>query len=521
MLESQGYPTQKGALAAVSRHLGVPGRTLTRWFNKEQNPPPDQLVREKRGDFIEKCDSIIDLLFTEIESAIPGAPLNQLSVTFGIVTDKRNFALENGKVSSSEARTLTIPADLLASTFIDVWRDVRDHKHTEYVLYGGRGSTKSSFISLALICQLVNNPTVHGLATRQVANTLRDSVYAQLRWAIGELNVYYPGLSDDFKCTTSPLEIEYKPTGQKIYFRGADDPGKIKSIKPASGYIALLWMEELDQFAGPESVRKIEQSVLRGGDIAFIFKSFNPPRTASNWANKYTKVPKPNQLQHSSDYLKVPVEWLGKPWLDEAEHLKDVNPLAYDHEYLGLITGTGGMVFPNVLTRAIPDDEIAQFDHLYQGLDWGYALDPLHWVKLHYDAKREIIYVFDEYRAHQMSNARLFEVLTTEKGWDKESLIIADSAEPKSIGDFRSYDANVRGAEKPPESVRYSMRWLENRAQIVIDPARCPYTADEFLSYEYEQTKDGEWISEYPDKNNHAIDSVRYATNLVWRRRGS
>ena len=120
-----------------------------------------------------------------------------------------------------------------------------------------------------------------------------------------------------------------------------------------------------------------------------------------------------------------------------------------------------------------------------------------------------------------MSNEALHNALIDSKHLAKEDLLIADSAEPKSVNDFKAYGQNCRGAEKGPESVRYSMKWLQGLTAIVIDPNRAPYHADEFLNYEFERTKDGEIISEYPDKNNHAIDDVRYATNLIWRRRGS
>jgi PBSX family phage terminase large subunit len=520
MLEAQGYPATKGALTAVANHLGVHARTLSRWFNKEQNPPPDQLVSEKRGDFVEQCNGIIDLLFTEIKTAIPDAPLNQLAMTFGIVTDKRNHTTESGSAVSDQKSTLTISADLLASSFVDVYRDIRSHKYTEYLFYGGRGSTKSSFISLALICELVNHPGVHALVTRQVGNTLRDSVYSQLQWAIGELGVYHPGLADQFKSTTSPMEITYLPTGQKIYFRGLDNPAKIKSITPVSGHIGIFWIEEADQAKSAEHVRKVEQSI-RGGEFMMIFKSWNPPRSAQNWINKYTLIPKSSQRKHTSDYRLVPRDWLGEAWLAEAEHLKSVNPRAYDNEYLGEITGTGGMVFENVTLRKITDAEIKEFDHIYFGLDFGYAIDPLHWVKLHYDAKKGIIFIFDEFRAHKMGNRELYEILTAQKGMTRDDLLICDSAEPKSISDLRSYGLNVRGSEKGHDSVRYSLRWLENRAEIVVDPERCPYVAEELISYEYEQTRDGEFTSQYPDRNNHGIDGLRYSLNTWWRRSGT
>jgi phage terminase large subunit len=417
--------------------------------------------------------------------------------------------------SDEVTQPLTLPADAIAPSFLNVYRDIRDRRHTEYLFFGGRGSTKSSFVSLVTIYLLVNNPELHALACRQVGNTLRDSVYAQLQWAIGEL-----GLSDKFKCIASPLEIEYLPTKQKIYFRGADDPLKIKSIKPAFGYIGILWFEELDSFHGPEQVRSIEQSAIRGGDEAFIFKNFNPPRTSQNWANKYVQIPKATQYQHKSDFTTVPPEWLGKTFLEEAEHLHAVNPAAYDHEYLGIVNGTGGQVFENVIIRKITDEEIAQFDRVGQGMDFGWYPDPLAWGRSHFDANRRKLYIFDEYKANKKANRDVYNDLVKLKGVTPDQLIIGDSASPKDIADFREYGFSMRGAEKGPESVPYSYKWLQGLTEIVIDPNRCPEHMQEFLNCEYEQDKDGDYISAYPDRNNHFIDEIRYAHNLTWRRRG-
>ena len=448
-------------------------------------------------------------LFKYVTTHLDGAAKAEINITHG-------EGIEGGKFK--------LPADIIAPSFMEAYRDISAHNHTEYVFSGGRGSTKSSFVSLDFIELIKNNPTMHGLAVRQVKDTLRDSVYAQLVWAIEEL-----GLSDQFKTTTSPLEIEYLPTGQKIYFRGADDPGKIKSIKPQFGYIGLLWFEELDQFHGQESIRKIEQSVIRGGDTAYIFKSFNPPATANNWANKYLQIPKETQYQHKSDYRAVPVEWLGKAFLEEAAHLQKVNPVAYEHEYLGIANNTGGAVFTNVVIREITHDEIygveengrrvGGFDRVLHGLDWGYYPDPAHYSRVHYDAARRKLYIFGELRKWKLSNENLYKAVT-EYGYNSADMLIADSAEPKSVADFRAYGANCRGAEKGAESVAYSIKWLQGLTEIIIDNKRAPDTATEFLDYEFERTKDGEVINSYPDANNHAIDSVRYATNLIWRKKG-
>jgi len=407
-----------------------------------------------------------------------------------------------------------IPSNMIAPVFAPVVFDIQDGAHLEYVLPGGRASAKSSFIGLDVVDLIKQNDDIHAVIMRQVADTLRGSVYQQILWAIDAL-----GLTDEFHPTVSPMEITRISTGQKIYFRGADDPGKIKSIKVPFGYIGVLWFEELDQFAGPEAVRKIEQSVIRGGDKAYIFKSFNPPKSANNWANKYIKVPKETRLVIHSTYKDVPKAWLGKPFLDEAEFLREVNPTAYENEYMGIANGTGGQVFDNVVIREITDEEIAQFDRICNGLDWGWYPDPFHFVRCHYDAARHKLYIFVEYRCNKQSNRQTADKLI-EMGITGNDLIICDSAENKSVGDYRSYGLLARGAEKGPGSVDYSMKWLQSLAEIVIDNVRCPETAEEFLNYEYERGKDGEVISGYPDKDNHGIDGVRYATNPIWKRRG-
>lgn len=407
-----------------------------------------------------------------------------------------------------------IPATMIAPVFAPVLFDIREHKYTEYVFPGGRGSTKSSFISTNVIDLIMANPDMHAVVMRQVADTLRGSVYQQMLWAIEAL-----GLSDEFHATVSPMEITRKSTGQKIYFRGADDPGKIKSIKVPFGYIGVLWFEELDQFVGPEAVRKIEQSVIRGGDVAYIFKSFNPPKSASNWANKYIKIPKATRIVVWSNYTQVPAVWLGKPFIDEAEFLKKANPTAYENEYLGVANGTGGLVFDNVTIRKITDDEIKVFDRICNGVDWGWYPNPYHFVRCHYDAARLKLYIFMEYRCNKKSNRQTADKLK-KLGLTANDLIICDSAEEKSVGDYRDYGLFARGAEKGPGSVEYSMKWLQSLTEIVVDNERCPETAQEFLEYEYERDKEGEVISGYPDKNNHGIDAVRYATNPIWKKRG-
>ncbi len=407
-----------------------------------------------------------------------------------------------------------IPANLIAPSFASVVFDITDGEYSEFVFPGGRGSTKSSFISLQIIDLLEKNEDMHACILRQVGNTLKDSVYNQMLWAISSL-----GLDDEYAATKSPLEITKTKTGQKIYFRGADDENKIKSIKVPFGFIGILWFEELDQFSGPEAVRKIEQSVIRGGDRAYKFKSFNPPKSAQNWANKYIKAPRADRLVTESNYLTVPKKWLGKPFLDDAEYLKETNPTAYENEYLGASNGTGGNVFDNVVTRKVTDEDIKTFGTILHGVDWGWYPDPFAYVRCAYLAAQHTLVIYDEFRCNKKGNAETADELK-KRGVTANDMLMCDSAEQKSVADYRSFGLLARGAEKGPGSVDYSMKWLQSLREIVIDNERCPETAAEFLEYEYERSKDGEIISGYPDRNNHSIDAVRYATSQIWRRSG-
>lgn len=432
--------------------------------------------------------------------------------------DKEYLRIEKEKNAPPDVYTNEykgIPATMIAPTFTPVLFDIENREHSEYVFPGGRGSTKSTFVSLEIIDLLMKNEDMHACVMRQVADTLRGSVYQQILWSIDAL-----GLSDEFHSTVSPMEITRIKTGQKIYFRGADDPDKIKSIKAPFGYIGILWFEELDQFTGPEAVRTIEQSVTRGGELAFKFKSFNPPKSAQNWANKYIKIPRADRLVTESNYLNVPRKWLGKPFIDDAEFLKETNPEAYDNEYMGIANGSGGNVFENVVIREVTDEEIKEFDRLYRGVDWGWYPDPYAYNCMTYIASQHKLIIFDEYHCNKKSNKQTAEELKANHGVTENDLITCDSAEKKSTGDYRAYGLLARNAEKGPGSVDYSMKWLQSLSEIVIDNRRCPKTAEEFLNYAYERDKDGNIITGYPDKDNHHIDATRYAMNKVWKRRG-
>ena len=426
--------------------------------------------------------------------------------------------------------------DLIIPAYDDVFRDILQHKHTHYVLKGGRGSTKSSFIGgITIPLLIMQNPDVNAVCFRKVGNTVQNSIYSQVTWGI-----YTMGLQDFFhipKTYSNP--IVYKPTGQKIFFMGMDDPNKVKSIKVTKGYIGITWWEELDQFAGEAELRKVLQSTMRGGNLFWDFRTFNPPISIDNWANEYAEdaLDLKNTLVVSNTYLDVPVSWLGQPFIEEAETLKQLNPRAYEHEYMGVATGTGGGVFPNAcdldMQEKVPiydyDGNILEytekwktFDKIYNGIDWGFAIDPFRFVRMHFDSRKLDLYIFKEFSATQTRNRILYEELYEKRKLiSNTELVTADSAEPPSIADFKAYGARIRGAIKGPESVRYGIKWLQGLNHIYIDRRMCPKTYKEFTHYEYLTDKEGNFISDYPDENNHSIDAVRYAMERYANRRGN
>ena len=439
----------------------------------------------------------------------------QITTAMGTLIDKytavNSKTGNNGNGNAAKAWALLFSA--VSKAYPQVLWDIINHNHTDYDFPGGRGSLKSSFVSLVVVMLVISNPDYNALVLRKVSNTIRDSVFAQYMWAIEKL-----GLAEDWDSKVSPPELIYKPTGQRILFRGADDPMKLKSVKVAKGYIAVTHFEEKDQFAGRKEIRSILQSTRRGGDLFWNFESYNPPISRDNWANKDSAEEHAGRLVHRTTYLEAPAEWLGEQFINDAEELKARDERAYRHEYLGEAVGTGGNVFENLELREITDAEVKSFDRIFQGADWGWFPDPFAFVRVHYDKARETIYLLDEIYENKLTNEESAKQVKERKYND--TYITCDSAEPKSIADWRALGIPAKAAVKGPGSVDYGMKWLQKR-KIVIDRKRTPHAYDEFVNYEYERTKDGEIISGYPDENNHTIDALRYALERVYNKYGS
>jgi PBSX family phage terminase large subunit len=286
--------------------------------------------------------------------------------------------------------------DLIAPSFYPVHNLIKEKKYTHFWEKGGRGSTKSSFISLEFILDIINNPEKHGIALRKYAANLQDSVFTQLLWAIDQLE-----LTNYFKYTLSPLRIKYY-TGQQIYFRGCDDATKIKSIKPKFGYIGTGWFEELNEFKDMAEVRNVRQSFVRGGDDFKVFYSYNPPKESNNWVNKEsisTKVitedgEEEEKHVHHSTYLEVPPEWLGKQFIKEANLLKLSKFQDYEHEYLGIPNGAG----ETKIVKYWSEENIKKVNYLPEldlHITCDFNLSPNCWILAHKTDQK--VYFFDEF----------------------------------------------------------------------------------------------------------------------------
>lgn len=416
----------------------------------------------------------------------------------------------------------------IAPVYLPLHEDIQAAAHQYINLPGGRGSGKSSFCALEIVNGIMQDQTGESSAIvfRRTANTMRESVYSQIAWAIDVLDV-----GDLWRGSVSPMCWTYRPTGAQILFRGLDDSSKLKSIKPRRGYFRFIWLEEFSELPGENFTRSVMQSVQRGGSRYTVFRSFNPPINASNWANVFIARPDPRAITLHTTYLDVPAQWVGDDFILEAERLQEINEQAYRHEYLGEATGSGGEVFPNITVRTITDDEINELQYIYAGVDFGFSVDPAVFMRVAYDQKHDTVYLLDEIYKKHLSNNELAAQITA-KGYEytgqyenvgfygypevhkERQVIVCDSAEPKSINDLRNAGLKCIACRKYPGSVIYGVKWLQNR-RIVIDPARTPNAHREFIGYEYMTTKDGEFLADVPDRDNHTIDAVRYALDRL------
>lgn len=403
-------------------------------------------------------------------------------------------------------------SDLLPVKFHSVWRATLNSDILNIVCKGGRGSGKSSDIA-HIITQLLMRYAVNAVGIRYVDNTLEQSLYEQMKWAIEQ-----QGVSHLFKFNKSPLRITYKPRGNYMIFRGAQNPERIKSLKDSKFAFAIGWIEELAEFKNEDEVTTIINSLLRGelddGLFYKFFYSYNPPKRKQSWVNKKyeTSFQPKNTFIHHSTYKDNP--FISKEFLSEVEAARARNPRRAEWEYDGKAIGSGVVPFDNLRIEAgsITDEMVANFDNIRQGLDYGYATDPLAFVRWHYDKKRNCIYAIDELYEVKCSNRRAAQWIKSNKYHYQD--IIAE-VEPKSNAEMRNeHDiSKIRQVTKGPDSVEYGEKWLDDLDAIYIDPLRTPNIAKEFESIDYQTDRDGNPKPRLEDKDNHTIDATRYAFN--------
>lgn len=402
-------------------------------------------------------------------------------------------------------------ADFIPRPFKNVWVAAKDPNILNIICKGGRGSGKSSDIA-HIIVQMLMRYAVNAVGIRKVDNTIELSIFEQMKWAISEQDV-----SHLFKVNKSPMRITYIPRGNYMVFRGAQEPERIKSLKSANFPFAIAWLEELAEFKTEDEVTTITNSLLRGelGEGLFykFFYSYNPPKRKQSWVNKKyeSSFVAENTFVHHSTYLDNP--HISKQFIAEANAAKERNEMRYRWEYLGEAIGSGVVPFDNLRIEkgCITDEMVAMFDNIRNGLDYGYATDPLAFVRWHYDKKKNGIYAIDEIYGVKISNRELAKELH-KRGYQNDE-ITDDSAEPKSNAELKHEHGikRIKPAKKGPDSVEYGEEWLDDLDFICIDPLRTPNIAREFENIDYQVDKDGNPKPRLEDKDNHTIDATRYA----------
>ncbi len=409
-------------------------------------------------------------------------------------------------------KTTSIP-DIVGGGYGDFWAFRGRYR----VCKGSRASKKSKTTALNFIVRLMQYPDANLLVVRKVFRTLKDSCYTDLKWAMRRL-----GVEMWWDCKESPLEMTYRPTGQKILFRGLDDPMKITSITVERGSLCWMWIEEAYEVGSEADFNMLDESI-RGHVEPPLFKqvtlTFNP------WSGRHWLKARFFDCRPSPDVLAKTTNYTCNEFLDEADRLmfgsmKLRDPTRYRVAGLGDWGVVEGLAFENVTLAAISDEDIKGFERACHGLDWGYYPDPTAYVRCHYEHGLRKLYIYGEAILYRASSHDVYERLVAE-GVQPDDTLICDNSDKRSIADLRAYGLDrALAASKKPGSRNYSMKWLQGLSEIVIDERRCPTAAREFSDFSYAKAPDGSLIDQFQDGNDHCIDAVRYATNMIWREAG-
>lgn len=379
---------------------------------------------------------------------------------------------------------------------------------------GGRGSKKSTTAAQWIIYNMMKYPLANTLIVRRVFNTHKDSTWTQLKWATHNLNV-----SHLWYFSKSPLEATYTPTGQKILFRGLDDPMSITSITVEKGYLCWCWFEEAFQVMDEDAFNKVDLSIrgeLPEGYFKQITLTLNP-WSEKHWIKKrFFDHPGPDILAMTTSYQCN--EFLGDDDRQIFETMKQRNPRRYSIEGLGEWGIAEGLVYQNFQEMAFDKDEISRKPSVtaYFGLDFGYTNDPTAFIALLVDKETKSIFIYDEIYKKALTNKDIFNEISY-RGYAKEK-IIADGAEPKSIEELRRLGLRrIKAARKGPDSIMFGIQKLQDY-QIFVHP-NCENTLVEFNNYIWDN-KNGQIINKPVDDYNHLLDALRYAAENIGRQSG-
>jgi len=422
--------------------------------------------------------------------------------------------------------------DNIGPNYFNVYHDIEQRNNLMYWFKGGRGSLKGSFVYLYTIKELqkdaIDGQKTHAIGLRKVKDTIRDSVFTNLIWAINTLK-----LQSEWRYTTSPMKIWNVRNGNSILFRGCanqQDFEKIKSLKFEEGYCKIAIFEELTEFAGEDEIDSILQSLFRGGDEAICFVMYNPPASKTNWVNRYYNKLKALKRQgvevntyfHHSTYLDVVKnnpKWLGESFIQKAEQIKRINFKKYKHQYLGMEVGEGLEIYPEynpktkdgvLQFRSITAVEIADFKSVSRGLDFGYTHFTCY-TESFYDTKNEVLWVFDEVYMNKTSNETLVRHIKPKAGG---FLILGDNEAPNTINEYKKLGLNVIATKKGKDSKAHGIKWLQDRARIIVDKKRCPNVGSDLETYEFKKDpKTGDIIWDYPEEPDGSA-SLRYGNEM-------
>ena len=393
--------------------------------------------------------------------------------------------------------------DVVGGGYGDFWR----FKGRYRVVKGSRASKKSKTTALWYIWNIVKYPGANLLVVRMTERTLRDSCFADLKWAIHRLQ-----LDPWFKTTTNPLSITYIPTGQKILFRGLDNPLKVTSITVDTGILCWLWCEEAYELMKEDDFDMLDESI-RGtipDEYAGLFKQIT--LTLNPWSDRHWIKRRFFDAPTSDNILAKTTNYLCNEWLDDADRrvfddMKKNNPKRYKVAGLGEWGVTEGIIFNNWEVADLTD-MIPRFSNVYNGLDFGFAADPNAFIRFDYEHAQKKIYVFDEMYKTGMQNDELAaEIKNRISPYD---YVTCDSADPKTIDYLNRCGIRAVPSVKGPDSINFGIDWLQQYTIVIHKD--CTHFQDEIANYAWQKDKFGSLLQKPIDENNHLIDALRYGS---------